>query len=305
MDIRLLADSVGEAQPLAPGGLETVKGRVLSIDADMLAYQCGGNEDTSVGESRNHALDLIVSMAHTVGADKVILHLTADGSDKGMRYAIAQTRPYQGNRKDKKRPKNLAYLRNWMASGASGYTVKNWHDREADDGMAYLASVLPDHWIATKDKDLRMVPGGHLNWDTRQMIYLEPGQFELRAWDKVFGYKWFWLQMLQGDTADNIPNVVRLFGPAKALKLLDGAEDNLDAFTRVADCYQQHAGDAWADRFAESAALLWMRRDRAADVRDFLSVVPNLGYPGAKEVWTAADRMSDRLRLMKEEACRV
>ena len=304
MDLKALADSVGEAMPLGQSQ-EVVPGRVLSIDADMLAYQCGGNEETTVSQSRDWTVHLIHRLTNAVGAEKVMLHLTGDGSTKGDRYLVAQRKPYQGNRKSGRKPKNHGYLRDWMATGQGEWPVKVWLDREADDGMCYMAYNVKDHWIATRDKDMRMIPGGHVNWQTGETTWFDKGTYDHRAWGLQFGLKWFWLQMLMGDTADNIPNVVRLFGEAKANKALADADGHIAAYDIVTGLYREHHKGNWADAFVESAALLWMRTNKYAQVTQFLDYMPGLGHQGMKQILIAADNLAEQVNTMKEEACQI
>jgi len=91
--------------------------------------------------------------------------------------------------------------------------------------------------------------------------------------------------MLHGDTADNIPGLEYVFmpvvngkpermlkgGPATALKILQGLTDPQEIRYAVQDAYlRSYRGTMDApDRFAEQAALLWLRRDNTASVRDF------------------------------------
>ena len=151
-------------QAIEPQGVTVVPGRRVHIDADMLAYQCGGNDETDVATSRRILKSKIDLFKDASGAEGVLLHLTASGSTKGDRAAIAYTKPYQGQRKGH-RPKNWQYLRDYMADGLAG-PVKQWYDREADDGFGFISANCPLDAIATRDKDMRMLPGRHLNWDT-------------------------------------------------------------------------------------------------------------------------------------------
>src|SRR6218665_2902333 len=132
-----IADEVAKANPVEPVGVPTVPGRRVHIDGDMLAYQCGGNDDTDVATSRRILKSKIDLFKDASGAEGVLLHLTASGSTKGDRAAIAYTKPYQGQRKGH-RPKNWQYLRDYMAEGLAG-PVKQWFDREADDGFGFIS----------------------------------------------------------------------------------------------------------------------------------------------------------------------
>ena len=102
------------APAIEPQGVPVVKGRRVHIDADMLAYQCGGNDETDVATSRRILKSKIDLFKDAAGAESILLHMTASGSTKGDRAVIAYTKPYQGQRKGH-RPKNWQYLRDYMA----------------------------------------------------------------------------------------------------------------------------------------------------------------------------------------------
>jgi hypothetical protein len=120
-------------------------------------------------------------------------------------------------------------------------------DQEADDGMAQANYVAMRHGqpsmsiIVSKDKDLRMVPGLHWDFDTETVVCVgDPfgtiwiddtkSSKTLKGW----GTKFFWAQCLMGDTADNIQGlpcvsqqVLRQYHMASATyeRLVSKAED--------------------------------------------------------------------------------
>lgn len=209
-----------------------VTGRVVHIDADFLAYQCSADSSgTKTWDDMTHnasvAVDTIKSLA---GAEQVHLHLTPKGSDKGQRYEIALLKEYQGNRQDKEKPRYLDLMRDHLGTHFPATLHMNC---EADDGMsgAQYASIRSGAWdqciIASKDKDLRMVPGLQLDWDTGEINCTDPREpfgtiylHERRSSSGVlvksvkgYGQKMFWAQMLMGDTADNISGLPLVCGP--------------------------------------------------------------------------------------------
>ncbi|WP_258304898.1 hypothetical protein, partial [Escherichia coli] len=163
-----------------------------------------------------------------------------------------------------------------MAEGLAG-PVKQWFDREADDGFGFISMNCPLDVIATRDKDMRMLPGWHLNWDTYELVKVEPGQFALEAGGKLYGHKWFWTQMLWGDAADNTPGLPkhpdfpRGVGEVAASKLLAFAHDDDSAAHAVAQAYKAHYGNEWADRYVEQASLLWIRRTNQAPINEWMA----------------------------------
>lgn len=305
MDFTDIANAVGAANAIEPQGVPVVKGRRVHIDADMLAYQCGGNDETDVATSRRILKSKIDLFKDAAGAESILLHMTASGSTKGDRAVIAYTKPYQGQRKGH-RPKNWQYLRDYMADGLAG-PIKQWYDREADDGFGFISSNCPGDVIATRDKDMRMLPGLHLNWDTYELVEVKPDVFGVEHGGKVYGHKWFWTQMLWGDAADNIPGLPkhpdfpRGVGEVAAGKLLAFATDDDSAATAVTQAYKAHWGDEWPDRFVEQASLLWIRRTDQAPIAEWAAYLPislALNPKIADAIW----RMHQRVSALLEEA---
>jgi len=115
--------------------------------------------------------------------------------------------------------------------------------------------------------------------------------------DKVYGRKWFWLQMLHGDTADNIPGLPKyknakgalaLCGPATAEKLLADCVNNTQAFSVVALLYQGFYGEDWWVNMLEQAVLLWMRNDKNSSPLNVLAEGnPLEGCIGASKFYDA------------------
>ncbi len=289
---------------IEPQGVPVVSGRRVHIDADMLAYQCGGNEDTDVATSRRILKSKIDLFKDAAGAEGVLLHMTASGSTKGHRALIAYTKPYQGQRKGH-RPKNWQYLRDYMAEGLAG-PIKQWFDREADDGFGFISMNCPLDVIATRDKDMRMLPGWHLNWDTYELVKVEPDQFALEAGGKLYGHKWFWTQMLWGDAADNIPGLPkhpdfpRGVGEVAASKLLAFADDDDSAAMAVAQAYKAHYGAEWAERFCEQASLLWIRRTNQAPINEWMAYLPV-----GPQLKAAGEKQIARVQALLDEAERI
>lgn len=295
-----------ETTPLIPVAQPTVPGRRIHIDADMLAYQCGGGEDTDVLTSRRILTSKINLFVEAAGAEQVRLHMTASGSTKGDRAVVAVTKPYQGQRKGHK-PKNWGYLRDYMADGCAG-AIKQWLDREADDGFGFVSVAEPGAVICSRDKDMRMLEGWHLNWDLLELVFVPPGAYCVEACGEIYGYKWFLSQMLQGDSADNIPGLTHHakykagVGKAAAGKILAGTTTGEEGIEQVIKHYRETHGDKWADSFTEQAMLLWIRRGRLGLLDDWIEYLPVVSTKDELAITVAMTRHLERVRLMKAEA---
>lgn len=298
---------------------EIVPGRTVHIDADFLAYmmsaeRADGTDVKTFDDMKHNAEVKVKEIMLLAGATRLHMHLTPFTSDKGGRYDIAMLKEYQGNRVDKAKPQYLHIMRDWMA--------KRWpatlHQHcEADDGMSseqYKAIAEGNTLlsvIASKDKDLHMVPGLHLDWDTGDIYNSDTfGDVWLRergSGSKVldgYGQKFFWAQMLTGDSADNISGLPKLVGsyldeykplakpskdrpagscgPVLAVQILDTAKSNKQAFILIKDMYKRYGEEIgfthwkdgsdvpWNKAFVSEAQLLWMRITKE-DRNDVLS----------------------------------
>ncbi len=307
MDIAALAKQAAAAAPMPTLRAATpMPGVVAHVDGDYCAYFCAGNDDTDAGTARRNLLHRLDKIKFLTGATSTVVHLTDRASKKGLRYAAATIKPYQGQRSSGRKPKNWEILREYM-EGYEGdkYRTKNWTEREADDGIAYVAHAAASHGklavIATADKDMRMLAGRHINWQTNHIIDVPNGCFDLVGGDGLqYGHKWFWLQMLMGDTADNIPGLPKfikpngkegLMGKATASAQLKDTTSNDEAFHIVSGLYGGWYEDEAMDRLVEQACLLWLRTDRYAEIDDYLTIIPN-----TQRVLDATERMRRRIK---------
>lgn len=287
------------------GGVSGIMpGRTLYADGDGLAYYCSGSDETAPDRAVANLRDKLNAAKIAAGAEHVVILTTAPGSHKGHRYAIARVKPYQGQRSNARRPKNWELLRSYVTESRL-FPVELAHFSEADDLFAFRASINPSlSVILTQDKDMRMVPGWHLDWMTHTMHFLEPTAYKARFNDKWYGWHWFWLQMLQGDQADNIPGLPRfrefdksplkLCGEKTAEKLLADCTMNVEAALKVRTLYQSYYGAEADVNLLEQACLLWMR----PNPHDYLSCLDSDGplYPLRSFMGAAAAQIHERVK---------
>lgn len=273
-------------------GIPKVTGRVLQIDGDFLAYMTSYDPTKTLEEMQHNTDAMIERLRAQSGSESVCIHLTAKGSNKGNRFNIAVQREYQGNRKDKPKPKYLNVMREWLEEDRAAIMH---HDLEADDGMTINQHADPDNsCIATKDKDLRMVPGLQIDWDSGELndsdewgylVLKEKKQKNKQITKKVSGRgnKFFWAQLLMGDTADNIQGLPwcihdvtdgkpRRIGPMHTYSIINPMKNNREAWTVVQKLFKR-AGEheefkdyrdgsviSWKAALLSEMKLLWMRR---------------------------------------------
>lgn len=270
--------AVAAAAADSPMAMARTAGRVFLADGDALAYYCAGSEGTSPAQARNNLLMFLGASQRACGAESTRVLVTGRASHKGFRYAVARAKPYQGNRSGSRRPDNWEFLRDVIEGGFHpDFPVEVTNTAEADDLFGKYSTELG--WqnvvIGTQDKDMRMVPGTHMEWTTRAFVTVPPDLWELWKDDKCFGRKWFWLQMLHGDQADNIPGIPKYITPAgkpalcgekTAWKLLSDTQSEAEARSIVFGLYTTWYGETWRTELLEQAVLLWMRRDAESRV---------------------------------------
>lgn len=224
----------------------TVPGRVVQIDADFLAYQVSyeykDDVPKTVEDMQHNSWEAVEHIRKLAGAQEAALHLTPEDSTKGNRFKLAILKQYQGNRVDREKPVHLHTVRTWMHHELGAIMYRRC---EADDGMAmaqhdaHCAGEGEQSIIATKDKDLRMCHGWHMDWETGNFIHADGfGSIELVQKGKTkkligLGSKFFWAQLLMGDPADNISGLPCVH--PKVLNRIDQTADVIKAMAVLKD----------------------------------------------------------------------
>ena len=135
------------------------------------------------------------------------------GGEGNFRFDIYPE--YKANRKDLEKPKYLKQAYAYLVHFWNGTVVNGV---EADDMVAIRATELGDDCVIVGiDKDLRQIAGTHYNWKKREFETITPEQADYN----------FWMQMLTGDTSDNIKGVKGI-GPKKAEKILNERIDSYE-----------------------------------------------------------------------------
>lgn len=246
-----------------------VQGRTLILDGDGPCYVAAATVKTLPTAVRR-VQQRILELMFLTGSENARVHLTAADSLKAGRFNIIAAKPYQGNRKSKDKPPLLEATRQAMANEENWLPefVVQYHTRlEADDGMMHDAYSLQEHGVIwSEDKDLRMTPYQYWEASTGTLVqgigfgslfesYTEAGTHKCLG----YGRKFFWAQMLMGDTADNISGVAKLdgklCGPKGAFLHLDSIQDESACANAVLDAYrvlnQNPLPEGW---------LLWLQR---------------------------------------------
>jgi DNA polymerase-1 len=226
--------------------------KTVLIDADSLLYKVGflvekdgeykpeHNEETAKMLIRS----LVNNIVAETGADAKEMFLTKGNH---FRYFIAKTHPYKGNRTS---PKPISYELLFKELQSMGAKVIS--GIEADDAVRIRALELglENVILAYIDKDLKIIGGQSFDYGTMTMReYITPLEAD----------RFFWKQMLTGDTTDNIHGIKGV-GKVKADKLLADCQSEQEMIDIVWEQYQLHFKEDALSRMEENVGLLWLKR---------------------------------------------
>ena len=193
------------------------------IDADTLAYASavmaeGQGEQIAVWNA-NSSIETLLKDLNT---SEFQLYLTGEGN---FRYNVYPE--YKANRLKMQRPTYLKLvkehlMREWGAFLSEGCEADDMIGVDTMQAHADEREVIVVHI----DKDIDQIPGVHYNFRKKIRYIVSPND----------GCRFFYYQMLVGDTADNIKGVKGI-GPKKAEKILEGLTEECDLFNAVKDYY--------------------------------------------------------------------
>lgn len=265
-----------------------VPGRILILDGDGPAYRAAATAKTLPTAMRRY-VTLVLERMFLTNCDHVRIHLTAKGSRKAHRALYPTILPYQGGRKGKAKPPLLEPLRGAIADaierGDPLIPEKWWSELhtywEADDGIIMDGVLYGDNCVVhSEDKDMRLTSAPYFDLSTGMTDFLEKGDrygwiaeaFTDGGTLKVKGHgtKFFWAQMLMGDSADYVKGLGRLDGKLiaerGALDFLMPIRNEDEAANAVLAAYARNKQNPLAE-----AECLWLRRSHEDSAYRYLS----------------------------------
>ncbi len=158
--------------------------------------------------------------------------------------------PYKANRGDK--PFYYALARKHIIKH---YYVVMANGQETDDLLG-IDHMNPNTLtiVASKDKDLKTVPGWNYDWFQKELKFISPPTADTN----------FYMQLLMGDRADNVSGIYGI-GPVKAKKLLEDCKNKKEMLNIVLNLYHEAYSRLTAPRrgltmLNEVGKLLYIRR---------------------------------------------
>ena len=271
---------------------DDINSDILHIDGDIILYRpcCVLNDDSDYDRSKIAEIieNQIADMMREAGCSSYRIFLT---TNTNFRDHLVDD--YKANRKDVERPINLKWAKKWAVANLEAV----YHPYlEADDLLGIWHGDNTVIW--SLDKDLRQIPGKHLDDSTRKVITVSAlGKIQDHGKKVYFdGECGFYLQLLTGDSADYIVGCGKReasvfksgarkgesrvsrkgVGPKKALEIIREAvlsvislSDSVKLATvhaAVAREYQEVFGDEWQTQMETQANLLFMIREQHGNV---------------------------------------
>lgn len=247
--------------------------KVCLLDADFLKYYVTGDIEKEIKQGHDmlgkygpNYLDVFVQRR----VDELVfkrfscwgvLFCFSAPSSNTFRYGCAFEKEYKGNRSvtvDVPYERYHMDMAGVVGSVGKKYAVLIKEDLEADDVVSFLQN---EHtFIYSEDKDLKQVPGHHYDWGRNALTEIS----EEDAVDMLA------MQLLTGDTSDNIPGLKGI-GKITAEKILEGVAVERK-FARVVKEYIKNYGTVnGIDIFCEMWQLLKTRGHRGDWLKSRLS----------------------------------
>lgn len=207
------------------------------VDGDIVAYSNAAyNEERGWNRCRDDIDNMVARILHTTNSDTYTIYISGPNN---FRYDVNPN--YKANRKGKPDPTyrqdaNAYLVERYGAAVTIGY--------EADDALSMAGSALgAECTICSIDKDLKQIAGRHYNWRTDDFDLIDP----------LDGLRFFYRQLLIGDTADHLFGVDGI-GKVKAGRIINNLESESDMFQSVQAMYNDDT------RLLMNGQCMWLWR---------------------------------------------
>lgn len=262
------------------------------IDADSIIHIIAYNYREVLPENEvaidevKAAVDSFINMILTMTSADTYMGAIGHDTEKCFRYEVYKYARYKGNRPPPHEWVVLwkPYIRRQMKNVWGFIDDKKL---EADDLVASMAVgcqiLKEDYTICSPDKDLRQVPGRFYNYKAteNQLFTIDKGQ----------AFKNFWLQMLMGDSNDNIVGIPGI-GEVKSKKLLDGLEPQ-EYGNAVKQAYCKYFGEYYGPIiFDETKKCIKMEVEEPVRIITHLGL-NNLNFVHEYNGYTPRSRISE------------
>lgn len=234
-------------------------GNILLLDGDGACYESSAGVVRASTALARLERAILTTMC-LAKCDTARVHLTPSGCAKNGRGLLLGAKKYQDNRSNKNKPVHLEYLRSpvvleYFDKYPEIEIILNYKV-EADDGLMIDHHYFSNGVLVSPDKDLNISPyrdycmedgkfrtlpeGDTFGWIDRKYWNTPTGKASSKMVGK--GTKFFWAQMLMGDTADNVKGIIKyhgkLCGESLTYDVLNPVTDESEAANVVIGAYK-------------------------------------------------------------------
>jgi 5'-3' exonuclease len=202
---------------------------IAIIDGDVLVYMSIWKTET-LEEGKKKFLTHMEDILNSLFTKDYVMAIGGPDNFRADLYS-----DYKGNRRKVKdtRPEWFGDLKSWAATLEGAVESDNC---EADDLVRVWALECDEaginRCVVSVDKDLDCIPGSHYNPRTKAIYQV----------CEEYAERFYWQQVLTGDSVDNIPGLWKV-GPVKAKKILSDAWTHDELIAAVCRAYH----DAYED----------------------------------------------------------
>jgi len=202
---------------------------IAIIDGDVLVYMSIWKSN-NLEEGKKKFLEHFNDILNNLFTKDYVMAIGGPDNFRAELYT-----EYKGNRKKAKdnRPDWFLDLKSWVES-LDGVVMSD--NCEADDLVRIWALECDkaeiNRVVVTVDKDLDCIPGNHYNPRTKSLYQVS----------EEYAERFYWKQILTGDSVDNIPGLPKV-GPVKAEKILGNEKTHNGLQKLVCRAYHNIYGD--------------------------------------------------------------
>lgn len=266
--------------------LDSYDGNILLIDGDSIAFLIGWHhrEHQEIDKVKE-AVDMFLKELFLLSGTAGYLGVVASPGKNCFRYGSYKFKPYKGNRKPTEEgDTSMDWIKFWQPIidthliDAHGFVYAPMH-LETDDVIIAvheeLRSVNSDLSvvISSPDKDLRQVPGKFYNYKPKMnadgtAVY--EGVVEV---DPSTAKRNWCMQMIMGDTTDNIAGIPGM-GEKKAAEMLKSLPE-IQWINAIKMLYQEKFGPYYGPKiYAETEAAVTMLNSKHPMIESLKFPIP-------------------------------
>jgi DNA polymerase-1 len=239
--------------------METKMTTRILVDADSIIFAAAAASETVIDwEDDIYSVHADLKIAKEVLTDKLDAIEWTTGKGRFILCLSCSTRhyfrhdlypEYKSNRAKTfgRPPISFGHLKNWVKEN---YEVREYPNLEADDVVGIGGTIFKDTIIVGSDKDLRQIPGRHVD-----PLHLDRGIETVTEDEALYN---LWYQVLTGDSVDGYPGCPKI-GKVKAEKLLgsvSAAQRPIvawEAYQKAAQTFEEFRTQYYVARILHSA----------------------------------------------------